>query len=312
MLPLQSYKKSKIKLITPDFLKEGDSIGIISTARRVSEKEINPCEYIMESWGLRVIKGRHLFQADNQYAGTDKQRAKDLQNMLDDPGIKAILCARGGYGSTRILDILDFSNFIKNPKWLIGYSDITALHSHIHTNLNIQSIHGLMAINFVKDNKGVEGLRKVLFGESIGYQISPSEFNREGNCKGIVVGGNLSLLYSLTGTSSNIQTEGKILFIEDLDEYLYHIDRMMMNLKRAGMLGNLAGLIVGGMTEMNDNNIPFGKNPCEIIFDAVAEFNYPVCFNFPAGHVEDNMPLILGGEAKVLVENEKVQLQFIL
>ena len=311
MLPLQSYKKSKIKLITPGFLKEGDSIGIISTARRVSEKEINPCEYILESWGLRVIKGRHLFQADNQFSGTDAQRAKDLQNMLDDPNIKAILCARGGYGTIKIVDNLDFSNFIENPKWLIGYSDVTALHSHIHTNINVKSIHGIMAINFAKDNKGVEGLRKALFGEPIGYQIPPSKFNRGGSCQGVFVGGNLSLLYSMTGTNSNIQTDGKILFIEDVDEYLYHIDRMMMNLKRAGMLRNLAGLIVGGMTEMNDNNIHFGKNACEIIFEAVEGFNYPVCFDFPAGHVEANMPLIIGSEAKVMVENKKVQLQFI-
>ncbi len=296
----------------PDFLNGGDSVGILSTARKVTEKEIHPCEYILKSWDLNVIRGEHLFYTDNQYAGTDLQRAKDLQNMLDDPNIKAILCARGGYGSTRILDILDFSNFCTNPKWLIGYSDITALHSHIHSNLNIQSIHGIMAINFVKDNKGVEGLRKMLFGESIGYQISPSEFNRNGSCKGTIVGGNLSLLCSLIGTNSNIQTEGKILFIEDIDEYLYHIDRMMMNLKRAGMLRNLAGLIVGGMTEMNDNNIPFGKNICEIISEAVADYDYPVCFNFPAGHVESNMPLIIGGNASMVASKENVQIHLLI
>lgn len=296
---------------TPDFLKNGDYIGIVSTARKVIEKEINPCEYIMGSWGLQVVKGNNLFQSDNQYSGADRERAQDMQQMLDDPEIKAILCARGGYGTIRIIDKLNFSKFKENPKWIIGFSDITVLHSHIHSNFNTETLHALMAINFIKDNKGVEGLRKALFGEDIGYQIAPSIHNRFGNCSGLIVGGNLSLIYSMTGTKSCIETKGKILFLEDLDEYLYHVDRMMINLKRAGILHGLSGLIVGGMSSMNDNEIPFGKNAKEIIIESVSEYDFPVCFDFPAGHLDTNMPLFLGREAKMAVDKDKATIQFL-
>jgi muramoyltetrapeptide carboxypeptidase len=225
---------------------------------------------------------------------------EDLQTMLNDPLIKAVISARGGYGTVRIVDKIDFSQFKKTPKWIVGYSDITVLHSHVN-NLKIETLHATMPVNFTKNLEATESLRKALFGENLNYQIEAHPMNKKGGAQGIVVGGNLSLIYALTGSVSDIDTNGKILFIEDLDEYLYHIDRMMMNLKRSGKLSNLAGLIVGGMTDMKDNTIPFGKTAEEIIIDAVKEFNYPVCFNFPAGHVDKNMAIYLGREAKLKV-----------
>ena len=315
---------------TPAFLKKGDTIAIVSTARKISKKELQPSLDFIESWGLKIVLGETLDAEENQFAGSDELRTADFQKMMDDPKIKAIWCAKGGYGTVRIIDKLDFSNFKKNPKWIIGYSDITVLHSHIH-NFGVETLHAQTLLGIEKKSKETEAsIQKVLFGKE--YSISYSaktykeafgdalqeeafddvlqEFNRQGLAKGQIIGGNLSILYSLCGSNSALKTNGKILFIEDLDEYLYHIDRMMMNLKRNGMLENLAGLIVGGMTEMNDNPIPFGKNAKEIIFDAVEEYNYPVCFNFPAGHIEDNRALIMGRELELNVKSSMISLQF--
>jgi muramoyltetrapeptide carboxypeptidase len=289
---------------------KGDKIGIVAPARKVRPEELEAAIKILKEWGLKVVAGKNLFNEDNQYSGTDKQRTEDLQKMLDDPSIKAIISARGGYGTMRIIDDLSFEKFEKVPKWIIGYSDITVLHSHIHANLNVETLHATMPINFSKNREATESLRKVLFGEAINYTIPSHPLNRKGNVKGTIVGGNLSLLYALTGSKSDIDTKNKILFIEDLDEYLYHIDRMMLNLKRAGKLSHLKALVVGGMTDMKDNKIPFGKTAEEIILDAVKEYKYPVCFGFPAGHIDKNLALILGRKAELEISVEKVWLKY--
>lgn len=284
----------------PEFLKKGDKIGIIAPARKVSMEEMLPAIEILNSWGLEVVLGKNLFCEENQFSGSDEQRAEDLQTMLNDSSIKAIISARGGYGTLRIIDKIDFSEFIKQPKWIIGYSDITVLHSHIHT-LGIATIHATMPINFTKNTEATESLRKGLFGETITYnfQTHPLNKNTENNTEGEIIGGNLSLIYALATSVSDIDTKGKILFIEDLDEYLYHIDRMMLNLKRSGKLTDLKALVVGGMTDMKDNAIPFGKTAEEIILDAVKEYNYPVYFAFPAGHIDRNLALYFGKKAKL-------------
>lgn len=296
-------------IITPSYLKKGDKIGIVAPARKISREELQPAIDIFSSWGLEVVLGKNIFNQENQFSGSDEERTEDLQTMLDDVSIKAIIGARGGYGTVRIIDKLDFSRFVKNPKWIIGYSDITVLHSHIHTNFGIETLHATMPINFPKNAEAVETLRKSLFGEPLNYQIENHSLNKKGNAEGILTGGNLSLLYALSATKSDIETKGKILFIEDLDEYLYHIDRMMMNLKRSGKLENLAGLIVGGMSDMKDNAVPFGKNAEEIILDAVKEYNFPVCFNFPAGHIDRNLALIFGRKISLSV-SDKTTLSF--
>lgn len=289
-------------IIRPAALQKGDKIGIISTARKISKKELVFAKETFTDWGLEVVFGTNLFQEHHQFSGTDQQRASDLQWMINNPEIKAIICARGGYGTVRILDKIDFSTLQKNLKWIAGYSDVTALHSTLH-NLEIPSLHSTMPINFSNNSESsLESLKKALFGQELSYHFPKHPLNRYGKEEGKVIGGNLSILYSLIGSESDINTEGKILFIEDLDEYLYHIDRMMMNLKRNGKLSKLAGLIVGSMNEMNDNPIPFGKTAEEIIAEAVDEYDYPVAFNFPAGHLDNNNTLVLGECANLVVE----------
>ena len=285
---------------TPPSLKKGDKIAIVASARKVSKEELQPAIGLFQSWGLEVVSSKNLFNQNNQFSGTDNERAEDLQTMFDDASIKAVICARGGYGTLRIIDKIDFTKFKQHPKWMIGFSDVTVLHSHIHT-IGIQTLHAKMLLNINKNSESTETLRKALFGEALNYEIEPHPLNIKGNAEGQLVGGNLSLLYALAGSVSDIDTKGKILFIEDLDEYLYHIDRMMLNLKRSGKLNVLTGLVIGGMTEMKDNAIPFGKTAEEIILDAVKEYNYPVCFNFPAGHIDRNCALIFGRAVKLEV-----------
>jgi muramoyltetrapeptide carboxypeptidase len=287
-------------MITPPYLKKGDKIGIAATARKVSMDELEPAIAAFKSWGLEVVPGKNVFQSQDQFAGTDRERAEDLQTMLDDPSIKAIIGARGGYGTLRIIDQLNFDELKKHPKWMIGFSDITVLHAHIH-NLGIETLHAKMLINFTKDEASSATLKQALFGELRQHETPPHVLNRKGTAEGELVGGNLSLLYAIAGSVSDLDTRGKILFIEDLDEYLYHVDRMMMNLKRSGKLDALAGLVVGGMSDMKDNKIPFGKNAEEIILDAVKEFDYPVCFQFPAGHVDTNLALYFGRKVRLEV-----------
>ncbi|HAF30319.1 MAG TPA: LD-carboxypeptidase [Bacteroidales bacterium] len=296
-------------MITPAFLKKGDKIGIIAPARKIYQDEIEASITVFERWGLEVELGKNIFEQDRQFAGTDEQRAADLQYMMDNPEIKAIVCVRGGYGTVKTLKLLDFSTFLKNPKWLVGYSDITALHAHLNQNLKVKSIHGTMPFNFPKDaseNEAVLTLKRTLWGEQNIYEIEAHEFNRTGKARGELIGGNLSVLYSIAGTKYDIDTTNKILILEDLDEYLYHIDRMMMNLKYSGKLNYLKGLIVGGMTDMKDNQISFGKSAYEIIRDATAEYNYPVCYNFPVGHIKNNYSLILGSGVELEISRGKV------
>jgi muramoyltetrapeptide carboxypeptidase len=300
-------------MLAPSPLKPGDSIGIVATARKISEEELQPAFKKFSEWGLNVVVGKNIYKIKNQYAGSDIQRTSDLQEMLDDDTIKAVIIARGGYGTVRIIDNIDFSIFRKNPKWIIGYSDVTVLHSHIHQNFGIETLHATMPLNFPVDgnnNNALKTLKAALFDEKLEYQIASNTLNKIGKAEGILIGGNLSLIYALAGTPSDIDTSGKILFIEDLDEYLYHIDRMMIQLKRCGKLKNLAGLVVGGMTEMRDNTIPYGKTAIEIINEAVSDYNYPVCFDFPAGHIEDNSALIFGRKVLLDVSKDSTELLF--
>lgn len=298
------------QVITPPYLKLGDCIGIVAPARKISVEELAPAIKMLESWGLKVKLGKHIYSTHNQFAGTDTERCSDFQSMLNDSAVKAVLAARGGYGEVRIIDSIDFSAFKKHPKWIVGYSDVTVFHNHIQTLLGIETLHGTMPISFNKDAESLDLLKKVLFGEPIAYTISSNSLNKNGEAKGVLVGGNLSLLYALASTPSDIDTRGKILFLEDLDEYLYHIDRMMMQLKRSGKLSGLKGLVIGSFSEMKDNTVPYGKTAEEIILDAVNEYDYPVCFDFPAGHGVKNYPLFLGREIELSVK-EKTSLKFL-
>lgn len=287
-------------MIIPPYLKQGDTIAIIATARKISKEEIEPAVGFLKSKGLKVILGKNLFEIENQFAGTDEQRAEDLQWALNHQDVKAIIIARGGYGTVRLLEHIDFTEFKNHPKWLVGYSDVTALHSAIH-QLGIATIHATMPLNFFKHAEATQSLIDNLFGNTTKIDIDVNIFNKPGAATGLLVGGNLSLLYALSGTTYDIDTTNKILFIEDLDEYLYHIDRMMMQLKLSGKLKNLKGLIVGGMTDMKDNLIPFGKTAEEIILDAVKDYVFPACFDFPAGHVDRNLALQFGAEVELTV-----------
>jgi muramoyltetrapeptide carboxypeptidase len=298
-------------MISPRLLKSGDSIAIVSTARKVSKKELEPAIDLLEKWGLKIVLGKTIEAENNQFAGDDELRTNDFQEMLDDPGIKAIWCARGGYGTVQIIDQLIFSNFIKHPKWIIGYSDVTVLHSHIH-NFGIETLHAQMPVEIEEKTDDTRlSIKQVLFGKKYEISYNSKDSNtRLGRVNGQLVGGNLSILYSLCGSPSAINTERKILFIEDLDEYLYHIDRMLQNLKRNRMLENIKGLIVGGMNQMNDNSIPFGKTPQEIILDICDEYNFPIAFDFPAGHGKENKAMIMGREVVLNVSNKNVTLSF--
>ena len=294
-----------MKPLTP--LKKGDTVALAATARKVSPEEMAPAIAMLESWGLTVKVPEGLYEAEDQFAGSDEHRAALLQRLLDDEEVKAILCCRGGYGTVRIIDRLDFKRFTENPKWIVGYSDVTVLHSHIHTTLGIPTLHATMPINFGPEpTPSTESLRRTLSGEHTDIQWASEFHGRSGEGEGLLVGGNLSILYSLCGSPSALDTRGKILLIEDLDEYLYHIDRMIQNLKRNGMFDGLAGLVVGGMTEMHDNTVPFGRTAEKIVADAVAEFDYPVAFNAPFGHLgNSNLALPLGIKCKLEVSKSE-------
>jgi muramoyltetrapeptide carboxypeptidase len=299
-------------MITPPYLSKDDKIGIIAPARCINFDEVHASIRIFQKWGLEVELGTNIFRQYNQFAGKDEQRLADLQQMLDDDAIRAVICARGGYGTVRIIDQINFTAFLKNPKWIVGYSDITVLHSHIHRHFAIETLHAVMPLNITSDDTpddGVDTLKNALFGKIKSYSYAATPFARNGEAEGILTGGNLSILYSLMGSSSEVDTAGKILFLEDVDEYLYHIDRMMMALKRAGKLSKLSGLIVGSMNRMNDNTIPYGHTANEIIAEAVAGYDYPVCFDFPAGHGDTNLALILGRKVKLSIGQE-VELTF--
>lgn len=289
-------------MITPPPLKPGSKVAIVAPARKVNALEMQPAIELLQSWGFEVVKGMYLFGEEDQYSGSDQQRWADFQMVLDDASIDAVIFARGGYGFVRIIDKLDFTKFMRHPKWLIGFSDVTVLHNHVNRNLKVETIHAPMAINIPNTPKAVlENLHQLLTGNKVSYQYPAHFFNRRGKASGELVGGNLSLIHTLAGTPSDLLTKGKILFLEDLDEYLYHIDRMMMNLKRSGKLQGLKALVVGGMTDMKDNAIPFGKSAEEIILDAVKEYDYPVAFGISSGHIEHNEPLVMGRKMKLVV-----------
>jgi muramoyltetrapeptide carboxypeptidase len=295
----------------PPYLKKGDKIAITCPAKKLPHPMTDAIA-LLQSWGLEVVLGETVDASYHQFAGDDKLRARDMQTFINDDSIKAIIAARGGYGTIRMIDKVDFSHFAKNPKWLVGFSDITILHTHLYSNYNTQSIHGQMPVNIPDaSSKSLETLRKTLFGEDIYYHIDAHNLNRNGNAEGILIGGNLSLLAAVAGSVSDIDYSGKILFIEDVGEYLYSIDRMIRTLDRAGKLKNLAGLIVGGFTEIKDNDIPFGQTVNEIIMDVVAGYNYPVCFDFPAGHIPDNRSLILGRMMHLSVTDDKVNIHYL-
>lgn len=297
-----STLQAQKKMITPPYLKKGDTIAIVATARKNIDDNLKPAISWLKNWGIEVVIGSTIGLENNQLAGTDEQRAADFQAQLDNPNIKAIWCVRGGYGTVRMIDLLDFTKFKQSPKWIVGFSDVTVLHSHLNT-MGYQSIHGIMPVSSKASEQAKETLRKALFGEHLEYTVPCENMNRLGTAKGELVGGNLSILYSLFGSPSAIDCSDKILFIEDLDEYLYHIDRMMMNLKRNGCLESLKGIIVGGMTKMNDNEVPWGKNALEIIDDVTKKYNIPIIYNFPAGHMADNRALIFGKQVSMEVND---------
>ena len=296
-------------MIIPEYLKQGDKIGLVATARKISKKELSPAINLLESWGLQILFGDNLLQEYNQFSGTISQRVCDIQQMIDDDDIKAIFCVRGGYGTVQIIDLINFDKLLKSPKWIIGYSDVTVLHSHMH-NLGLSSMHATMPINFQENtNESIKNLHAALFGLKYCIKASAHRLNKYGTIECEIVGGNLSILYSLLGSSSDIDTAGKILFLEDLDEYLYHIDRMIINLKRNNKFQNIKALIIGAMSNMNDNKIPFGLNAEEIIHMHIKEFNFPVCFGFPAGHINNNQIIKLGVKSSLEINAKGVVLR---
>ncbi|HJP62522.1 MAG TPA: LD-carboxypeptidase [Mucilaginibacter sp.] len=296
--------------LTPAFLKKGDKVAITCPAKKLP-KPMDDAVALLESWGLEVVLGETLSASYHQFAGDDDLRARDLQKFIDDDNIKAIIAARGGYGTIRMIDKVDFSLFEKNPKWLVGFSDITVLHAHLYKNYNTQTIHGQMPVTVPDASKySLETLRKALFGEEFGYRFESHHLNRSGEGTGILTGGNLSLLIAVLNSVSDYDYTGKILFIEDVGEYLYSVDRMVRTLDRAGKLKSLAGLVVGGFTELKDNDIPFGQTVPEIVMEVVKDYDYPVCFDFPAGHIPDNQSLIFGKTLILSVQEKQVEASY--
>ncbi|MET7256710.1 S66 peptidase family protein [Dyadobacter fermentans] len=298
----------------PAFLKPGDRVGVLAPASIVKYEDVIPgIRLFTEQWGLEVIEGKTLRTSFNQFSASDEDRLADMQQMLDDPSIKAIIAARGGYGCSRIVDNLNFDKFLQNPKWIVGFSDLTAFLARTF-QLGYASIHAPMAktITGTGAEMAAESLRQMLFGELPGYEVAAHRLNRAGQATAQVVGGNLCLLAHMIGSETETNTDGKILFIEDINEYLYNLDRMMIQLKRSGKLAKLAGLVVGQFTDMKDNNSPtFGKDSYEIIAEHVTEFDYPVCYDFPVGHVSDNRAMGVGIRAAFKVSEQAVELRFL-
>ena len=308
MISLVFSQTESMKLITPSSLQKGDTIAIVAPAGILKNRKavIDKAKVLAESWGLKVVYGKHMFNQSHHFAGTDEERCQDFQDALDNPNVKAIWSARGGYGSVRILDKLDFTKFKENPKWVIGYSDITAFHNHIH-NLGIETIHGMMGTSMqdkpVDIPETIKTLRKVLFGENLKYTIPSSKYNRIGEVEGELVGGNIAILTSMLGSNSQISTDGKILFIEEIGEYKYSIDRMLQSLKRAGYFIKVKGVIVGDMTKIKKNSTPWGSSIEQLILNVIPK-NIPILFNFPAGHEPDNRALIMGRVVEINIQEK--------
>lgn len=300
-------------IIIPPSLRKGNTIGITCPAGYMAAEKAQTCIKTLQQWGFDVMVGKTLgSKSTNYFSGTDEERADELQAMMDDPDIHAILFGRGGYGMGRIIDQLDFRKFRKNPKWMIGFSDITVMHTHLLKNYRIASIHGPMAgaFNNMKESAlYIDSLHKMITGKKTAFQCEAHPFNRKGKVTGQLVGGNLALLSNVIGTLSDFDTKNRILFIEDIGEYLYNADRMLHQLKRAGKFKNIAALIIGGFTDMKDTTIPFGQTIEEIIRDLVSEFDFPVCYGFPVSHGTDNAPLKIGVEYQLTIDKNKSRLK---
>jgi len=306
---------SQEKLVTPPYLKQGDSIVILAPAGILKNRQetIFKAKKLAESWGLKVVLGKHIFNKNSHFAGTDAERTADFQKALDNPNIKAIWSGRGGYGSVRVLDKLDYTTFLQHPKWIIGYSDITAFHSHVH-NLGVETMHAMMGTS-VEDKpelivETIASFKKAIFGKPLKYTIPPSKYNKNGKAQGQLVGGNLALLASMLGSKSQTNTKGKILFIEEIGEYKYSIDRMLQSLKRAGYFDNCAGLIIGDISKIKTNSTKWGSTIEQLVLDVVKDYNFPVMFNFPAGHKSDNRALIFGRNVDLTINNENATVVF--
>jgi muramoyltetrapeptide carboxypeptidase len=283
----------------PPYLKMGDHVAIVCPAKKLPGGIENAIA-VLKQWGLEVLVGESVYASENQFAGSDELRTHDLQRFLDDPNIKAVLAARGGYGTIRIIDELDFTAFCQHPKWIVGFSDITILLSHILELCNVMSIHGQMPYTFdAATPESLDSLRKALFGEQITYEYHSSFPNRPGTAEGILIGGNLTLLAMLQGSVSEMDFTDKILFLEDVGEQEYAIDRLMRMLKRSGKLASLRGLIVGAFSGVEEEKIPFGQSPEQIIMEVVKDYDYPVCFNFPTGHIDDNRAMVVGKQVEM-------------
>ena len=303
----------KTQLIQPEHLKSGDTISILAPSGVLNnfDNKITKAINIFKSWGLNVVLGNHIYDKNGHFAGTDKNREKDFQKALDNKNIKAIWCARGGYGAVRIIDKLNFDNYLKNPKWIIGFSDITVIHNKLNF-LNSESIHAMMITGFedIGQNKdSLSKLKNVLFGDSLSYSIASNKNNKTGKSEGIIVGGNLTLIQSTIGSKTELKMKDKILFIEEIGEYAYHIDRMLYSLKRAGYFENCKGLIVGQISDVKKNTTDFGRSINELILDVLDEYNFPILFDFPAGHEKTNFPIILG--RKVILDVSKSESEVI-
>jgi muramoyltetrapeptide carboxypeptidase len=304
---IKSLNVLKTQLIQPDYLKSGDTISIVAPSGVLNnfDNKITKAINIFESWGLNVVLGKHIYDKNGHFAGTDKNREKDFQKALDNKNIKAIWCARGGYGAVRIIDKLSFENYLKNPKWIIGFSDITVIHNKLNL-FNSESIHAMMITGFEDIDQSIDSLSKlknVLFGNNLFYSIAPNKNNKAGKSEGIIVGGNLTLIQSTIGSKTELKTKDKILFIEEIGEYAYHIDRMLYSLKRAGYFDNCQGLIVGQMSDIKKNTTDFGMSINELILDVLDEYDFPILFDFPAGHEKTNYPIILG--RKIILDVSK-------
>lgn len=297
-------------MICPPQLHKGDTVAVVAIADSVCVEKIMPGIDLLKSWGLNPVIGKTVGLRHHQFAGTDRDRRQDLQQQLDNPAVKAIFMARGGYGTVRIVDQLDFTKFRQNPKWIIGYSDITALHEQLQS-MGYVSIHAEMpAFITEKSPEAADSLEATLFAQTPDYSWPAHSLNCTGQSTGELVGGNISILYSLLGSPTSLDVEGKILFMEDLGEYLYHIDRMMQNFKRNGWFDKMAGLLVGGLNNMKDNEIPFGQTAEDIIAEIARDYSFPVAFGFPAGHIYDNRALPLGQKATLNVTTSKAHLRF--
>ncbi len=296
-------------MIQPPQLKKGDKIAITCPAKSL-KAPMTAAIKLLETWGLEVVLGESVNSVFHQFAGTDELRAADMQKFINDDSIKAIIAARGGYGCIRIVDEIDWSPLLNNPKWIIGFSDITVFHLQLQS-MGLQSLHAQMPVNISESSKeGLESLRKVLFGENLEYEIETDDRNKIGESQAELTGGNLTLLVACINSKSDISYDGKILFIEEVGEYEYAIDRMMRTLDRAGKMKNLAGLIVGGFSDIKLNDIPFGFSAYEIIQEIVSKYDYPVCYHFPAGHLPDNRALIFGRQVGLNVKKENVEIDF--